>query len=173
MRPRSFTHRAIVLIALATGATQAQAQSNAQKPPRFSDYPVTVYKGAKAPPVLDDETGRDYESIYRDASGKKIDAAGEYVRVYLPCGSSCVSPDLLNQRTGKRFDIPFTVSGWREVAEDFAPMMTRADSRLVVFQGARNEKGIVGRHYYIIDDGKLRHLQSVNTKGNFSRTPRL
>lgn len=36
-----------------------------------------------------------------------------------------------------------------------------------------NETGIVGRHCYVIEDGKSRHLQSVNTKANFARPPRL
>jgi hypothetical protein len=169
----SFSRRALLLIIMAASATQAQAQISSQKLPRFSDYPVAVFQGAKATPVVDDEFGRDNESIYKAENEKTINAAGEYVRVYVTCGSSCVSPDLLSQKTGKRFDIPFSVSGWREVAEDFAPMLTRADSRLVVFQGALNEKGIVGRHYYVIEDGKLKHLRTVNTKGNFQKSPAL
>jgi hypothetical protein len=170
---RSFSRHAVLLLTLAATATQVHAQTGAPKLPKFADYPVAVYQGPKAEPILDDEFSRDNGSIYKAENEKMINAAGEYVRVYVTCGSSCVSPDLLSQKTGKRADIPFTVSGWREVAEDFAPMRTRADSRLVVFQGALNEKGIVGRHYYVIEDGKLRHLQTVNTNGNFARTPRL
>lgn len=173
MSLRSFSHHAVLLLTLATTATHAQAQPVAKKLPVFADYPVAVYAGPKAEPVLDDEFSRDNGSIYRTENEKSINAAGEYVRVYVTCGSSCVSPDLLSQKTGKRADIPFTVSGWREVSEDFAPMLTRADSRLIVFQGALNEKGIVGRHYYVLENGKLRHLQTVNTRGNFARMPKL
>lgn len=173
MHLRTLFRCVVLLFTLATTAGHAQAQPAAQKLPKFSDYPVAVYAGPKAEPILDDEFSRDNGSIYRAENEKSVNAAGEYVRVYITCGSSCVSPDLLSQKTGKRADIPFTVSGWREVAEDFAPMLTRADSRLIVFQGALNEKGIVGRHYYVIEDGKLRHLRTVNTSGNFARAPRL
>jgi hypothetical protein len=38
-----------------------------------------------------------------------------------------------------------------------------------VFRGKRNEKGINGNHYYLIDDrGQLKHLYTADTGGDFS-----
>jgi hypothetical protein len=51
---------------------------------------------------------------------------------------------------------------------------SRPNSRLIVFRGARNEKGIVGDHYYLIEDGgRLKHLHSTDTNGNFETTPKI
>jgi hypothetical protein len=67
----------------------------------------------------------------------------------------------------------FTVSGWREVGDDFDAVVSRADSRLIVFRGARNEKGINGNHYYLLGkSGHLKHLYTINTDGNFETTPK-
>ncbi len=50
-----------------------------------------------------------------------------------------------------------------------SPVISRPDSRLIVFRGKRNEQGINGNHYYLIDDrGQLKHLYTMDTGGNFS-----
>jgi hypothetical protein len=59
------------------------------------------------------------------------------------------------------------------VPDDFEPVISRPDSRLIVFRGKRNEKGINGNHYYLIDDrGELKHLYTADTGGDFSATPK-
>ena len=48
-------------------------------------------------------------------------------------------------------------------------MISWADSRLIVFRGKRNEQGINGNHYYLIDDrGQLKHLYTADTGGDFN-----
>lgn len=81
MYPQSFSRHAVLLLTLAATATQVDAQTGAPKLPKFADYPVTVYQGPKAEPVLDDEFSRDNGSIYKAENEKMINAAGEYVRV--------------------------------------------------------------------------------------------
>lgn len=154
---------------LACGALPAHAES----PPKFVDYPVKVYKGKPAKPRLHNQYLRDQrEHFSLDVTSDKIDAGGRYFVLRMPCGSSCVAPALFDVRSGRITEL-FTVSGWREVGDDFDAVASRADSRLIVFRGARNEAGIVGNHYYLIEDGgKLRHLHSMDTGGNFETTAR-
>ena len=142
--------------------------------PKFADYPVKVFKGKPTKPRLHSEYLRDYDIQFRAAAeDDKVNAAGRYIVVKLPCGSACVAPNLLDARSGRIVPL-FTVSGWREVGDDFDAVVSRADSRLIVFRGARDEKGVVGNHYYLIEDGgRLKHLHSMDTDGNFETTPKI
>jgi hypothetical protein len=67
--------------------------------------------------------------------------------------------------------LPFTISGWRDVHDDFEPIAFRPDSRLIVFSGQRNEEGEMGRHYYVLERGKLRFLRTIETSGDFLAPP--
>jgi hypothetical protein len=143
--------------------------ASAEELPKFSDHKVKVYTGKRAKPRLDHEFWRDRSETYRGAmEGDKINAGGRFIVVILPCGTECQAPTFLDVRTGRITQF-FTVSNWGEVPDHFEPVVSRADSRLVVFRGTRNEEGINGNHYYLIDDnGELTHLHTTDTKGDFS-----
>ena len=151
-----------VLVALYAPPTSAEV------PPKFSDYKVKVYTGKRAKPQLDREFWRDRSEHYRAAmEDDKINAGGRFIVVILPCGTECQAPTFLNVRTGKITQF-FTVTDWGNVPNDFEPVVSRADSRLIVFRGLRNEDGINGNHYYLIDDnGDLKHLHTTDTSGKF------
>jgi hypothetical protein len=142
--------------------------------PKFADYPVKVYTGKFARPRFNTSYLRERpESFEHAVDNDKINAGGRYIVVKLPCGSTCVEPMLMDVGTGRIIGF-FNVSGWREVGDDFDPIESRANSRLIVFHGARNEKGIVGNHYYLIEPGgKLKHLRSLDTEGNFETAPKV
>jgi hypothetical protein len=145
--------------------------ARAETPPKFGDHEVKVYTGKRAKPRLDHEFWRDRSETYRGAmEDDKVNAGGRYVVVILPCGSECQAPTFLDVRSGRITQF-FTISNWGEVPDDFAPVISRADSRLIVFRGKRNEKGVNGNHYYLIDDrGQLKHLYTADTGGDFSAT---
>jgi hypothetical protein len=140
--------------------------------PKFADYPIKVYAGKVAKPSLVTPDLRDRrETFEAAASDEKVNAAGRYIVVKLPCGSACAAPTLLDARTGKIIEL-FTISGWHEIPDDFDPVVSRANSRLIVFRGARDEAGIVGNHFYLIEDGgKLKHLTTQDTQANFETSP--
>lgn len=141
--------------------------------PKFADFPVEVYRGRLAKPVLDDEWRRERPELYSYSRENAVMAAGRYVLVVSTCGSACRSPDLVDAKTGTPLDMP-SVSGWRELHDgDFTPILTRPDSRLVVLLGALNEERPNGVHYFVVDDGKLKHLRTIETGGDFSRKPEL
>ena len=52
----------------------------------------------------------------------------------------------------------------------FEPVISRPDSRLIVFRGKRNEQGHQRQpSITLIDDrGQLKHLYTTDTGGNFS-----
>jgi hypothetical protein len=167
-------HRLFCLATAVAALTLAQAISvvRADELPNFADYPVKVYAGKFAKPRFSTAFLRDHRELFA-VGGEKINAGGHYIVVKLPCGSSCAQPTLLDVRNGRIIEF-FTVSGWREIPDDFDPVESRPDSRLIVFHGARNEKGIVGRHYYLIEsNGKLKHLRSLATDGNFETAPKM
>ncbi len=36
-----------------------------------------------------------------------------------------------------------------------------------MLSGARNEKGVFGRHFYVLENGRLKHLRSVEVEREF------
>ena len=165
----------VLCVAAAALALAAQTLAAlADGPPKFADYPVKVYAGKTAKPRLVTPDLRDRREMFEAAaSDEKVNAAGRYIVVKLPCGSACAAPTLLDARTGKIIEL-FTVSGWHEIPDDFDPVISRADSRLIVFRGARNEAGIVGNHFYLLEDGgKLKHLYTQDTEANFETSPKI
>ena len=116
----------------------------AEAPPKFADHTVKVYTGKRAKPRLDHEFWRDRSETYRWAmEDKKVNAGGRYIVVILPCGSECQAPTLLDVRAGWIAQF-FTVSGWGEVPDDFEPVISRPESRLIVLRGKRNEHVVDG-----------------------------
>lgn len=164
-----FMNRLLRTIATAMLIACYALPAPAEDLPKFSDHKVKVYTGKRAKPRLDHEFWRDQSHTYRAAMrDDKVNAGGRFIVVILPCGTECQAPTFLDVRTGRITQF-FTVSNWGDVPDEFEPVISRADSRLIVFRGKRNEKGINGNHYYSIDDrGELKHLHSTDTGGDFS-----
>jgi hypothetical protein len=164
----------LCVAAAALALTAQTVAALADGPPKFADYPVKVYAGKVAKPRLVTPDLRDRRELFEAAASEgRIDAAGHYFVVKLPCGSACAAPHLLDARTGKIIEV-FTISGWHETSDDFDPVASRANSRLIVFRGARNEAGIVGNHFYLVEDGdKLKHLHTQDTEANFETSPKI
>jgi hypothetical protein len=162
-------NRLLQAIAVATLIACYALPVRAEAPPKFSDHAVKIYTGKRAKPRLDHEFWRDRSETYRWAmEDKKVNAGGRYIVVILPCGTECQAPTFLDVRSGRITQF-FTVSNWGEVPDGFKPVINRADSRLIVFRGKRNEKGVNGNHYYLIDDrGQLKHLTTTDTGGDFN-----
>jgi hypothetical protein len=163
-------HRTGIAAALAVMVMVSGAAAQ-ERLPRFSDYPVKqVYKGKVARPVFTTRADYEYRTRLRDAVSRddRPNFAGRYYVATWGCGSACVSSGLVDARTGAVTMVPFTISGWRETYDDFEPIGYRANSRLIVFSGERNEKGDMGRHFYVMESGRLKFLKTVpKADGNF------
>jgi hypothetical protein len=163
---------AVGFVAVLLHALPASAAQKARAP-RFADYPVAeIYKGPKAEPVRPPDLAPDDDLWLRlddnHSPDDKINAAGHYVLATWSCGTACVASGLVDAITGKVIYLP-SVSDWRHVREDFEAVQSRANSRLIVMSGALNDGGVVGLHYFVLDNGALRHIRTIDTKGNFRR----
>ena len=130
--------RAALLFA-ATLPLGSQPQ-NAEVHPRFEDYPARVEQIRKAAPIrLSTKETRRYATQLREAAHNPPDFAGHYILAKWGCGASCVMAAAIDAKTGNVTLLPFTVSNWPlNVTE---PLTYKPDSRLLLVQGSRNEKG--------------------------------
>jgi hypothetical protein len=163
---------AMLLLLVLPQAAESAELAVPEALPRFADFPVKVYHGPFAKPILEGEWRQEHPELYRISRRNRVMAAGHYMLVISTCGSSCQSPDLIDARTGRPLPVP-SVSGWRKFPDDFNPVLTRPDSRLIVLQGGLNDKNPNGVHYFVVEDGKLKHLRTIETDGNFSKKPKL
>jgi len=157
---------AFALAALVALSATASAQEGGA--PKFKDYPVrTIFKGKPAPPALETEFEQDRREYFERAAARGTTFAGHYSVIQLPCGATCVDPVILDLQNGKTVEVGFSISGWRKYHKGFAPILFRRDSALIVFLGARNEKLPLGTHYYVLQNGALKLLRTVENDGNF------
>ncbi|MBM3733961.1 MAG: hypothetical protein FJW24_10990 [Acidimicrobiia bacterium] len=138
--------------------------------PRFADYPAKArpYTGRIARMKVPRGLGENLRLRVKESLGDddRPSIAGRYIRLTWPCGTACAGTGLMDARTG-RVIVAHHMSGWGEVDESFEPIQGRLDSRLVVLSGRREERGFVGRHFYVLENGRLRHLRSVEVERTF------
>lgn len=153
-------------------ALPASAQT---RTPRFADYPEkeVVHTTVKRLPLTKETEDDDYLLRRYDSIGETNTAnfAGRYFMAVWGCGSACVNAGIVEAATGTIIDVPFSISGWRRTHDNFAAVEFRHNSRLVVFNGALNEEeSTMGRHYYVLENGALKHLRTEKVRsGNFMR----
>lgn len=142
-------------------ASTVSAQDGA---PRFEDYAVREsYAGPSHAPVLTTRAQREYRTRLREAASERPNFAGRYIVTKWGCGTECVMGAVIDAKTGKVIMLPFSLCCWGvDVPDDFEPFVFRLDSRLIVFDGARDEnESDRGKHYYTIENGRLKELKSV------------
>jgi len=160
MSPKLFSS-VIALLVLTICSSPATGQSPI---PHFKDYPASeIYNGPTASLVL---TKNDlaFKSRLRWAvKNQKPNFAGHYILTSWGCGAECLTGAVIDAKTGKVHWWNFTICCWGFDTDDkFRPIEFRADSRLIVFSGLRNEKnGDDGAHFYRFDNGRFVHIRSV------------
>jgi hypothetical protein len=150
--------------AFAVLCLDAMAQGR-KRVPRFEDYPVKeIYEGRSAKPILETDGQREAPTYYQAIADGGTNFAGHYAVVTLTCGPGCITADFLNTRTGKIVPGKFSNSGWKERHDAFREIEFRRASRLIVFAGQIDEKGPIGWHFYLFDNGKLKKLRTIPTR---------
>ncbi len=125
--------------------------------PKFLDYPTEIYRGPRAP-ITWDSSSWNYRTRLHAATGSPPNF-GNFVLTTWGCGTSCETGAVINAATGKVVLIPFTVCcALDSVAStpDFERILFKRDSRLVVFAGLINEKGVNGAHFYEFDGSSFK-----------------
>jgi hypothetical protein len=147
----------------------AQAQGR-KRVPRFEDYPVAdAFRGKSADPILETQEQKDGATYYRAVAEYGANFAGHYAVVALTCGNACSMVDFLDAKTGKIVPGPFSNSGWKQYHDAFRDIEFRRDSRLIVFAGSIDDKRPLGWHFYLFDNGKLKKLHTIVTRGDFRK----
>ncbi len=154
---------------LAPMCADATAQGR-KRVPKFSDHPVKeIRTGKSAPLVLETEEQRNSITYYQAVANEGANFAGHYAVVMLGCGPACSVVDFLDTRTGKIISGEFSNSGWEQTHDAFRDVEFRRGSRLIVFAGRIDHKNPVGWHFYLFDNGKLKKLHTIVTKGDFRK----
>jgi hypothetical protein len=161
----------LALCAVLIGSACADADANPRKRvPRFEDYPVKeVFTGKSAPLVLETEDQRASATYYQAIADGGANFAGHYAVVILTCGNKCSGIEFLDVRTGRIIGNDLTNSGWKRTHDGFRDIEFRRASRLIAMAGQIDEKGPSGWHFYLFDNGKLRKVQRIVTRGDFRK----
>ena len=126
-------------------------QGAATVAPTFHDFSVARERVAHPARVqLADAKDKQYATRLREFAGRPPNFAGHFVLASWGCGASCVITAAINSQTGEVAWLPFTVCCWD--ANVPKPLDFRADSRLLIVHGSRNESG--GGTYDYTFDGK-------------------
>lgn len=167
MKPLLGVALSISLTAVAFGDAMAQTR---KRVPRFEDYPVKeIYTGKSAPLVFDTDQQRDSTTYYQAVADGGASFAGHYAVVILRCGTDCSAIEFLDVRTGRLTPNDMTNSGWKQRHDGFRDIEFRRGSRLIAFAGEIDEKRPNGWHFYLFDNGKLKKLHTIVTKGDFRK----
>lgn len=127
----------------------------------FEDYPADEkYRNKNAPVVLS-KKDRIYRTRLKEVAKQKPNFAGHYILTTWGCGMECLMGAVIDAKTGKTYQLPFTICCWGdETSANFKPIEFRTDSKLIVFTGARDEKeDDAGKHYYIFDNYSFKPIQ--------------
>ncbi len=139
----------------------AQAeQPSPSRVPTFSAYSVPVDQSSRRPPVIFDKRTYEYRTRIRASAKLPVNFAGHYVLSIWGCGTNCVQGAVYDTGTGAASLLPFSIccNTDQQLNENKEMVDYRADSRLVEFNGQRNEEGSAGPHFYLFNKGIFSEL---------------
>lgn len=174
----------ILLFSLFVAATvHAHTPGDSGGPPRFEDYPIALKEApaaaaaeapAPAPLVFATPDARRFRARLRAAAQQDPNFAGHYVLTTWDCGPQCLVGAAVDVRNGEVTWLPEVTlhaslhTSDAELLQASEPVRFRKDSRLIAFEGARQQNAEDhGVHYYEIRGNELVHVRSIaKQKGN-------
>jgi hypothetical protein len=151
---------AVVLLLLTSGVL-AQRKSL----PRFENYPVKEnFRGKSAPVKLTSQLAHTFRTRLRENAAEGVNFAGHYIAATWGCGAACASFAIIDARTGQVYFIPSlqNVGGFGYSDEDL--IQFRKNSRLLIVVGMPNDKGYVGRYYYVWKNNQLKLIRALEDR---------
>ncbi len=143
-------------------------QSSAQQKtvPRFESYPVAEkFNGKPAKVKLDSPDARLYRIKLRENATNGVNFAGHFILATWGCGSDCVSLAVIDARTGKvYFDPSLESVGGFGYALGEQRVQFRRNSRLLITVGAPNDKGYVGRRYWVWKSNRFKLIRAIEDR---------
>ena len=137
--------------------------ASAQKPPRFTDYPVNESFSGKTASLVLSREARMYRTRLNEAARQKPNFAGHFVVTTWGCGTECIMGAIIDASTGRVFMLPTTLCCWgADVDEKFNPVEFRPNTKLIILSGARNEKeGDAATRFYKFENNRLVLIRSI------------
>lgn len=131
--------------------------------PKFETYPARVPVFRPRPPeVVHNRDARAFRTVLRREAKTGVDFAGHYKLARIGCGAGCVSPAVIDLRSGKvTFDPAFGTVVWAPgIFSDFERLEHRRNSRLLMVSGMLDEdEHREGVFYYLWDGRQLKLIQ--------------
>lgn len=154
-----------------TNVPTIQAQKNSQgngsiktpasATPKFNDYLSAIYAGQRANVNLLTDFDKNFKTRIRKTQSQPINFAGEYVLSVWGCGMDCLMGVAVSARTGQVIELPGFVCCWKGNGEK---IISKKNSRLLVFAGLLNESGQHGAHFYELRNNQFIHIQTIPVK---------
>ena len=160
MRIRSL---AVAVLSLAVLALAQEKQPSPVWKLKFADYKTTrFYKGKPIRPTIEKHQ-RMFQTRIRQGARHGPNFAGMYIIASWGCGSGCVSFAVVNARTGKVYDAPFSILGvpyLTDSGREYQGLDYTLGSRLPVADGCpEDEEKDCGTHYYEWKGTQFRQLR--------------
>lgn len=152
-------------------ASEVYARASSVNPradtPRFEGFPVSraeQFKGKPAAIRPASPEARKCRTVIREGAREGPNFAGHYTIVEWGCGAGCVQFAVVDAKTGSVFMPPFYVASRAPVeGETPEPLKYHIDSKLMIVNGSRNERG-EGVYYYKWDNGRLELIKAVASR---------
>ena len=138
--------------------------------PQFESFPAReIFKGQPAAPKYKSERHRRFQTKILEGAGTGPNFAGHYTIVQWGCGASCISPLIVDAKTGVIYSLPFEVFSFGFPyrftdqgggIEELDPLSFRLDSNLLVMRGCPNEKDCA-TYYYEWQGARVRMIGKV------------
>lgn len=154
--------RCIIMISVAIMLLACKSSAEASDVPRFDAYAAREFL---APPKTvafsSSSFFRRYKTRLKAEAPLEPNFAGTYRLVKWGCGTSCVTGAVIDKKTGKVIPLPFTICCKQDESESANAIDFRANSRLIIFNGLRNEEGANGAHYYYLKGGRFVFVKTI------------
>lgn len=132
--------------------------------PTFDSFHTTeVFDGKPAKPLLRTPVQKRFATQIREQAMLPPNFAGHYKIIEWGCGSSCVSIAIVDLKTGRVYDGPFSILGYGtpykyEGGDD--ELQYKVSSRLLIARGCPGDQNC-GTYYYECKNDRLNQLRFV------------
>lgn len=126
------------------------------KMPTFAQYAakVEVVKNVRVN-LKSHKNAGSYRTNLRNAAKDGVNFAGHFILTIWGCGTNCTQSAIIDARSGKVFfpnELEGVAFGFCELPDDAEPIVSRADSRLLVLNGFKDsdlnsDKSFCGTYY--------------------------
>lgn len=136
----------------------------AQSVPRYKDYPAEAFSGVRVAPKIATERAKQFRAQIIEGAQKPPNFAGHFRIIGWGCGSSCVQFAIVDIQSGAVYMPDFYVAHGsaltQEKLREDEPLQFKANSKLLVVVGSRNEKG-EGCYFYKWNGSKLVLIKTI------------